>query len=42
MVDGKIVNADGVRKEFEIAKSMGLNVIPVEAHSFQARVYGKK
>lgn len=38
MVDGKIVNADGVRKEFEIAKSMGLNVIPVGATGFQARV----
>jgi hypothetical protein len=38
MVDGKIVNADGMRKEFEIAKSMGLNVIPVGATGFQARV----
>lgn len=37
-VDGKIVNADGVRNEFEIAKSMGVNVIPVGVTGFQARV----
>ena len=37
-VDGKIINADGVRSEFEIAKSMGVNVIPVGVTGFQARV----
>ncbi|QNB47789.1 hypothetical protein BR63_16830 [Thermanaerosceptrum fracticalcis] len=37
-VDGKIVNAEGVRNEFEIAYSMGVNVIPVGVTGFQTRI----
>lgn len=37
-VDGKIVNAEGVRNEFEIANSMGVNVIPVGVTGFQTRI----
>ncbi|MBU2039165.1 MAG: SIR2 family protein [Gammaproteobacteria bacterium] len=37
IVDGKTINADGVRKEFEIAKEMGLALIPIGGSEFMAR-----
>jgi hypothetical protein len=37
LVDGKIVSADGVRKEFEIAHKLGLALIPVGCSGFMAQ-----
>ncbi|MTI85376.1 MAG: hypothetical protein FH756_16165 [Firmicutes bacterium] len=37
-VDGKIVDAEGVRREFEIACSMGVNVIPIGITGFQSKI----
>lgn len=37
VVDGKIVQADGVRKEFDIAISKGVKVIPIGATGYMAR-----
>lgn len=37
-VDGHIVNADGLRKEFEIACSMGVSVIPVGITGYQSNI----
>jgi Sir2- and TIR-associating SLOG family/SIR2-like domain len=36
-VDGKVVNADGVRAEFNLAKEQGLYLLPVGASSWMAR-----
>ena len=36
MVDGKIVTADGVYKEYEIAKKFGLFPLPVPATGFMS------
>jgi hypothetical protein len=35
--DGKVVNADGVRAEFDLAKEKGLYVIPIGASGFMAQ-----
>ncbi len=37
VVDGEVVNADGVRKEFEIAKESGLALIPVGGSEYMSR-----
>ncbi len=37
-VDGKVVDAGGVRSEFEIANSMGVSVIPVGTTGYQSKV----
>lgn len=37
LVDGKVVSADGVRKEFEIAKRLGLAIVPIGGSEFMAR-----
>ena len=37
IVEGKAVNADGVRKEFEIARELGLAMIPIGGSEFMAR-----
>lgn len=37
LVEGKVVNADGVRKEFEIAKRLGLALVPIGGSEFMAR-----
>lgn len=37
IVDGEVVNADGVRKEFEIAKDLGLVLVPVGGTEFMSR-----
>lgn len=37
-VDGKVVDAGGVRSEFEIASSMGVSVIPVGTTGYQSKV----
>lgn len=36
--DGKLINADGVKKEFDIAKSFGLKMIPIGVTGYQSRV----
>jgi hypothetical protein len=35
-VDGKVVSADGVRKEFDIAHAQGLVLLPVGATGYMA------
>lgn len=37
MVDGRIVNADGVRAEFDAAKSHGLHLIPIGSSGWMAQ-----
>ncbi|MDA8221265.1 MAG: SIR2 family protein [Desulfitobacterium hafniense] len=37
-VDGNVVDAGGVRSEFEIACSMGVNVIPVGITGYQSKI----
>lgn len=41
-VDGKVVDAGGVRSEFEIARSMGVNVIPVGITGYQSKILWKE
>ena len=36
MEDGSIINSDGVRAEFEIAKSYGLYLLPIGASGYMA------
>lgn len=40
--DGKVVNSEGVYREFELARQMGAIVIPVGATGYQARELWKK
>lgn len=37
ILDGEVVNADGVRKEFEIARELGLALVPVGGSEFMSR-----
>lgn len=37
-VDGKVVDAGGVRSEFEIARKMGVNIIPVGITGYQSKI----
>ncbi|RAP35279.1 hypothetical protein B1207_12970 [Legionella quinlivanii] len=37
IINGKVTNADGVRKEFEIAKNLGLVLVPVGGSEFMSR-----
>lgn len=40
--DGAIINADGVRKEFDIAKSLGLKIIPLGITGYQTKAIYKE
>lgn len=42
MVNGKVVEADGVREEFEIAFEKGLKVIPIGATGYMAEILWKQ
>lgn len=42
LVDGRLVDADGLRKEFEIARSQGVLVVPVGGTGSVARTLGEE
>ena len=37
IIDGQVINADGVKKEFDIAKKLGLALVPVGGSEFMSR-----